>query len=583
MFQEAKKSQRVTELELLIPECIVSKKLDVAAKLIRELAGLDRSRGEEYTKIFIAYCKLRGIDPEKYLGNSTLAFQKRDLIEERRSEGGTGRIGQESAKTRTGTCNLEQQACLSGKQAANGEQQELNSVDRQMIEEVRQALNGGYYALNWFDRAKEPVKKAYIVCSEEGKRQVALLVWNVGKEKVSYLFDNRETLDMNDYCILSRYLEFLKLTESNIPKEFLASMPERREIHENLKVFALEFLRSSLRINEDLKENEQGYFSLRENRIRDAVLISNKIKEDFGAVYKEIRVEKENLVYKWTYGHFREDMNETIYLAYVLRRLHDIAELAPVAFRKNEAKLMHEFADHCKKEIKSCITRGWADEFNDNLGDGPYLTMMMNLFDAYPGFLPNWVYSEVKKQAGDSIIETLEAMLLGKDDIGFFADRHDYSRSLYNFFMEYAPERMAEISEMYNRCKEAFGSSDKFYDSYYDSFFSGFKSEWEGGFGQGRGAGHGRETKQDEGSGTHEGDYQSAESPASSYRDKYDILGVSREASDEEIKKAYRTKAMEFHPDKHPNASEDEKRSLGHQFGVLNEAYEEIKKERGIK
>lgn len=48
----------------------------------------------------------------------------------------------------------------------------------------------------------------------------------------------------------------------------------------------------------------------------------------------------------------------------------------------------------------------------------------------------------------------------------------------------------------------------------------------------------------------------------------YEILGVSQESSEEEIKKAYRKLAVEYHPDKNPQGKE--------KFQEINEAYENL-------
>ena len=54
-----------------------------------------------------------------------------------------------------------------------------------------------------------------------------------------------------------------------------------------------------------------------------------------------------------------------------------------------------------------------------------------------------------------------------------------------------------------------------------------------------------------------------------SKRDFYDILGVDKNATEAEIKKAYRKKAIQFHPDKNPDNKEAEEK-----FKEAAEAYE---------
>ena len=57
-------------------------------------------------------------------------------------------------------------------------------------------------------------------------------------------------------------------------------------------------------------------------------------------------------------------------------------------------------------------------------------------------------------------------------------------------------------------------------------------------------------------------------------QDYYEILGISRSASANDIKKSYRKLAMKYHPDQNP-----ENRTAEHRFKNINEAYEALRDE----
>ncbi|MCM1034252.1 MAG: TerB family tellurite resistance protein [Paludibacter sp.] len=63
----------------------------------------------------------------------------------------------------------------------------------------------------------------------------------------------------------------------------------------------------------------------------------------------------------------------------------------------------------------------------------------------------------------------------------------------------------------------------------------------------------------------------------------YQALEIQPSATNDEVKKAYRRMAMKYHPDKVASAGEDIRQKATEKFRAINEAYEYIKQQRGIK
>lgn len=63
----------------------------------------------------------------------------------------------------------------------------------------------------------------------------------------------------------------------------------------------------------------------------------------------------------------------------------------------------------------------------------------------------------------------------------------------------------------------------------------------------------------------------------------YTILEISPDASDTEVKKAYRKMATKYHPDKVGHLGDELKNLAEEKFKSVNDAYQTIKKQRGMK
>jgi DnaJ like chaperone protein len=62
----------------------------------------------------------------------------------------------------------------------------------------------------------------------------------------------------------------------------------------------------------------------------------------------------------------------------------------------------------------------------------------------------------------------------------------------------------------------------------------------------------------------------------------YRVMEITPDATDEEVKKAYRKMALKYHPDRVSAMGEDVEKAAKLKFQELQAAYEEIKKQRGM-
>lgn len=68
---------------------------------------------------------------------------------------------------------------------------------------------------------------------------------------------------------------------------------------------------------------------------------------------------------------------------------------------------------------------------------------------------------------------------------------------------------------------------------------------------------------------------------AAAWRDPYEVLGLQRGASQDDIKKAYKKMALKYHPDRHMNDTPENKKAAETRFKEISEAYNQLSSGRG--
>ena len=106
------------------------------------------------------------------------------------------------------------------------------------------------------------------------------------------------------------------------------------------------------------------------------------------------------------------------------------------------------------------------------------------------------------------------------------------------------------------------------------SMFMGYS--YQGGYGSSYGSSFGS------GYGYNSGSSSYSSTTYHNLDDDYKILEVSSDATNEEVKKAYRKAAIKHHPDKVSHLGEEVHKAAEEKFSKVNEAYERIKKSRGM-
>lgn len=187
-------------------------------------------------------------------------------------------------------------------------------------------------------------------------------------------------------------------------------------------------------------------------------------------------------------------------------------------------------------------------------------------------YLRSYLVQNLGASAAQRALQRLQEIMNEEHDVDAVSRNLRYSSTIHErllivqflFGLAYADGELhpLEVAEI-KRISLLMGVSQGDYESIKSMYAGGYYQS--GGYSSGHGGG---------GSG-------------SAYRshtldDDYKILEVSPDATDDEVKKAYRNMAKKYHPDRVAHLGEDMRKQAEQKFARLSDAYDNIKRSRGM-